>query len=154
MALHNNAREARDLLKKTHIGGIIQMQHVDNQILYNRTIAQIGMAYFRQGKIPESHEVLVEIFQNPRYRELLAQGVARHFEKTTEQEQEEKRRLIPAHMSMNLQTLESIHYITSMLIEIPMMSENQHSMKNMVVSKQYRRLIELYDNKQAFVLEA
>ena len=57
-------------------------------------------------------------------------------------------------MSMNLQTLESIHYITSMLIEIPMMSENQHSMKNMVVSKQYRRLIELYDNKQAFVLEA
>lgn len=80
--------------------------------------------------------------------------MARHFEKTTEQEQEEKRRLIPAHMSMNLQTLESIHYITSMLIEIPMMSENQHSMKNMVVSKQYRRLIELYDNKQAFVLEA
>lgn len=27
-------------------------------------------------------------------------------------------------------------------------------MQRMVVSKQYRRLIELYDNKQAFVLEA
>lgn len=67
---------------------------------------------------------------------------------------EEKRRLVPAHMSINLQTLESIHYITSMLIEIPMLSENQHSMSRMVVSRQYRRLIELYDNKQAFVLAA
>ena len=57
-------------------------------------------------------------------------------------------------MSINLQTLESIHYITSMLLEIPLLSENQHSMNRMVVSRQYRRLIEQYDNKQAFVLAA
>lgn len=112
------------------------------------------MAYFRLGKIEESHEVLVEIFQNPRFKELLAQGITRHFEKTAEQEAEEKRRLFPAHMAINLQTLESIHYITSMLIEIPMLSENQHSMSKMVVSRQYRRLIEMYDNKQAFCLNA
>ena len=113
------------------------------------------MAYFRLGEIEASHEVLVEIFQNPRFRELLAQGMNRsHFEKTAEQEAEEKRRQMPAHMSINLQTLESIHYCTSMLIEIPMLSENQHSMSRMVVSRQYRRLIELYDNKQAFVIQA
>ena len=111
------------------------------------------MAYFRLGEIEASHEVLVEIFQNPRFRELLAQGMNRsHFEKTAEQEAEEKRRQMPAHMSINLQTLESIHFCTSMLIEIPMLSENQHSMSRMVVSRQYRRLIELYDNKQAFVI--
>ena len=69
--------------------------------------------------------MLVEIFYSPRFRELLAQGINRHLqEKTVEQEQEEKRRLIPAHMSINLQSLESIHFITSMLLEIPMLSEN------------------------------
>lgn len=112
------------------------------------------MAQFRLGRIEQSHEVLVEIFQNPRFRELLAQGFNRHYEKTAEQELEEKRRQVPAHMSINLQTLESIHFITSMLLEIPMLSENQHSMSRMIVSRQYRRLIELYDNKQAFVLAA
>ena len=57
-------------------------------------------------------------------------------------------------MSINLQTLESIHYITSMLLEIPMLSENQHQMSRTIVSRQYRKLIEHYDNKQAFVLAA
>lgn len=85
MALHNNVAVAKDLLKKTHIGEIINLQNVDNQILYNRAIAQLGMAYFRIGKIESSHEVLVEIFQNPRFRALLAQGIDRsHYEKTTE----------------------------------------------------------------------
>ena len=41
-----------------------------------------------------------------------------------------------------------------MLIEIPMMSENQHVMKKTFVSRNYRRLIDQYDNKQAFVLAA
>ena len=136
LALHNNVIVAKDLIKKTHIGEIITLQHVDNQILYNRAIAQIGMAFFRLGRIEQSHEVLVEIFQNPRFRELLAQSINRsHYEKTAEQELEEKRRLLPAHMSINLQTLESIHFITSMLIEIPMLSENQHSMSRHVISR-------------------
>ena len=72
MALHNNVIVAKDLLQKTHIGQIISMQQVDNQILYNRALAQIGMAFFRLGRIDQSHEVLVEIFQSPRFRELLA----------------------------------------------------------------------------------
>jgi len=39
LALHNKVVIAKDLLKKTHIGEIITLQHVDNQILYNRAIA-------------------------------------------------------------------------------------------------------------------
>lgn len=78
LALHNNVVEAKDLLQKTHIGQIISMQVVDHQILYNRALAQIGMAFFRLGQIEKSHEVLVEIFYSPRFRELLAQGINRH----------------------------------------------------------------------------
>jgi len=61
---------------------------------------------------------------------------------------------MPAHMSINLQSLESIHYITSMLLEIPLLSENQHQMSRHVVSRQYRKLIVQYVNRQAFVLNA
>ena len=41
-----------------------------------------------------------------------------------------------------------------MLIEIPLLSEKQHQASRLSVSRQYRRLIEMYDNKQAFVLAA
>lgn len=56
-------------------------------------------------------------------------------------------------MQINLQALESIHFITSMLIETPLFAENQHSMNKQVVSRSYRKLIEYYDQK-AFVLAA
>lgn len=39
LALHNKVFMAKDLIKKTHIGDIISLQHVDNQILYNRALA-------------------------------------------------------------------------------------------------------------------
>jgi hypothetical protein len=56
-------------------------------------------------------------------------------------------------MKINLEVLESIHFITSMLIETPLFAENQHSLTKQVVSKSYRKLIEYYDQR-AFVLAA
>lgn len=44
LALHNNIRESRDLLLKTQMSQVITMQPVDNQILYNRALVQIGLA--------------------------------------------------------------------------------------------------------------
>ena len=86
------------------------------------------MAAFRLGDINQSHEILVEIYQNSRYKELLAQGFSRQQDKTQEFEIEEKRRQLPHHMKINLEVLESIHFITSMLIETPLFAENQHSL--------------------------
>lgn len=153
-ALHNRVKEARDLLLKTHMATLIGAQPVENQILYNRSITQTGMAAFRAGNMALSHEVLLEIYQNQRYRELLGQGINKNPEKTPEQEAEERKRLIPLHMQISLQGLESIHYITSMLMEIPMFAENQHAMRKQVVSRMYRKLIDHYENRQTFVLAA
>lgn len=100
-ALHNRVNEARDLLKKTHMNSLISMQHVDNQIIYNRAIIQVGMAAFRLGNIQLSHETLVDIVQNGRLKELIGQGVNRNLDKTPEQELEERRRLMPHHMTIS-----------------------------------------------------
>ena len=91
-ALHNRLREARDLLMKTHMSQVISMQHIDNQILYNRALVQVGLAAFRLGKIRESHDILADICQNSKHKELLAQRISSMQDKSQEFEQEEKKR--------------------------------------------------------------
>jgi translation initiation factor 3 subunit C len=68
------------------------MQPIENQILYNRALVQTGMAAFRQGKIREAHDILADICQNPKHKELLAQRISSIQEKTIEFEAEEKKR--------------------------------------------------------------
>ena len=76
---------------------VISMQPIDNQILYNRALVQVGLAAFRLGKIRESHDILSDICQNSKHRELLAQKLSTTQDKSQEFEQEEKKRQIPFH---------------------------------------------------------
>lgn len=77
------------------------------------------MAAFRLGRTEEAHDILLEIATNGKYRILLAQSISKMVDKTAEFEQEERRRLIPFHMQINLQVLDAFQLICSMLIEIP-----------------------------------
>lgn len=60
------------------------------------------MAAFRLGLIEESHDILVEVCQNMRLKEILAQGISRILDKPLEFEKEEQKRQIPFHMHINL----------------------------------------------------
>lgn len=76
LAIHNKLREARDLMMKTHMSSIIAAQPIDVQIMYNRALVQIGFTAFRLGKVKESHEILADICQNSKHKELLAQRIS------------------------------------------------------------------------------
>jgi len=69
-ALHNRLREAKDIMMKSHISA--NCGHIDNQILYNRALTQTGLAAFRLGRIQEAHELLSDICNNSKNKELLA----------------------------------------------------------------------------------
>lgn len=124
LAVHDHYYEARDLMLMCHMQDTIASSDVPTQILYNRTIVQLGLCAFRFGAVREAHQALVDMQSGNRAKELLAQGVqmARNQERTRDQEMKERQRLLPFHMHINLELIECVYLVSAMLIEIPFMA--------------------------------
>jgi translation initiation factor 3 subunit C len=153
LALHDNYYKARDMMLMSHLQETINAFDVHSQILFNRTLVQVGLCAFRAGLVYEAQTTLQEICGSGRQKELLAQGVMiqRYNQVSPEQERLERQRQLPFHMHINLELLECVYLTCSMLLEIPLLAQTGSSpdIKKRIISKTYRRMLE-YHERQIF----
>ncbi|EFW99685.1 eukaryotic translation initiation factor 3 subunit [Grosmannia clavigera kw1407] len=153
LALHDDYYHARDMMLMSHLQETIGSFDVQSQILYNRTLVQVGLCAFRKGLVYDAQNTLQEICGSGRQKELLAQGVMiqRYSQVSPEQERIERQRQLPFHMHINLELLECVYLTCSMLLEIPLLAQTGSSpdIKKRVISKTYRRMLE-YHERQIF----
>ncbi|XP_050162132.1 eukaryotic translation initiation factor 3 subunit C-like protein, partial [Myiozetetes cayanensis] len=145
--IHHHADCTAALVPRpSHLGGHLyhlqdNIQHADPpvQILYNRTMVQLGICAFRQGLIKDAHNALLDIQSSGRAKELLGQGLLLRSlqERNAEQEKVEKRRQVPFHMHVNLELLECVYLVAAMLLEIPYMAAHEFDARRRMISKQF-----------------
>ncbi|PWY75539.1 eukaryotic translation initiation factor 3 subunit EifCc [Aspergillus heteromorphus CBS 117.55] len=153
LALHDQYYRSRDLMLMSHLTENIANFDVSTQILFNRTLVQIGLCAFRAGLVYEAQITLSEICGSGRQKELLAQGIImqRYSTVTPEQERLERQRQLPFHMHINLELLECIYLTSSMFLEVPLMAQTSSSpeLKRRIISKTFRRMLD-YNERQVF----
>ncbi|CAG8603706.1 10600_t:CDS:1, partial [Acaulospora colombiana] len=133
------------MLLMSHLQESVHSADIGTQILYNRTIVQLGLCAFRCGLIRESQSILQDIFASQRVKELLAQGLhqQRYSTLTPEQEKAERTRQMPFHMHINTELAEAVFLVASMLIEIPLLASlDTEEAKRKAASKSFRRLLD------------
>jgi len=141
-AIHDSWYQARDLMLMSHLQDSVHHSDPVTQILYNRTMVQLGLCGFRHGAIKDAHNALLDIQLGGRSKELIAQGLLpqRQHERilrTSEQEKIEKARQMPFHMHINLELLECVYLVSAMLIEIPYLSAHEYDARRRMISKSY-----------------
>ncbi|EGF78398.1 hypothetical protein BATDEDRAFT_13212 [Batrachochytrium dendrobatidis JAM81] len=153
LALHDHYHEARDMILMSHVQETISQTDIHMQVLFNRTMVQIGLCAFRAGLFRDAATALQDIASSGKTRELLAQGIQQPkyaAEKTAEQERMERQRQLPFHMHVNLELLECVYLVSSMLLEVPNMALHAHESRRKVTSKAFRRMLD-FNDRQIFI---
>lgn len=158
LCLHDDFNRARDLLVLSRLSDIVaSSSDVGCQILYNRLLAQLGLAAFRIGAMKETLSCLSELIFCGKAKELLGQGISISSSSgkaggvsCLEQEKLERSRMLPPHMWINIEAIEIAYLICSLFISVPTSYLSNLDSKKRGMNKFLRRLLDSYE-KSVFV---
>merc|ERR1712241_1183379 len=148
-SIHDNWYDARDLMLMSHLQDKISHSDPLTQILYNRTMVQLGLCGFRHAEILDAHNALLDIQLGGRSKELLAQGLLpqRHNERSNDQEKIEKQRQMPFHKHINLELSECVYLVSAMLLEIPYMAAHELDVRKRMISKNFHHVLKMSEKQ-------
>lgn len=131
LAHHDQYHTARDMFFISHIQDSIDRADPDTQVAFNRTLVQLGLSAFRLGYIQKAYDCLHPLYVkgaalHTPIRRLLAQGLSTRFERDSEQERLERRRLVPNHMHLSVELIESVYFVSTLLLELPLIAKGDY----------------------------
>ena len=102
------------------IADVIEAQDHYTQSVYNRALSQLGIASFIAGNMFEVQQFLYDICSAAKLKEstrdvlkeYLAQGYSRSGDVV-------RSKTLPAYLHLNVETIETVELVASMLLEIP-----------------------------------
>ena len=137
----HNRENGKELLLVTDVIEKAANGDYFTQVIFNRAIVQVGLLAFRNGNMYEAQAALNELCSQSRTKELLGQSTGR-------QETVTKNKLLPYHLHINVDLIESSELIASMVLEIPYTLEDG----GRITSKTLKKVYEHYE-KSHFIAE-
>jgi translation initiation factor 3 subunit C len=120
--LMNKYNKAHNFFKKCNYFDLITHLKDENiKILYNRTMVQLGLCAFRNGNYQDSLFYLMPLCQmgTSKLKEYLSQSYNKEMEKSIFFDKEDKKRIIPFIMIINIDEVECTFYLASLLLDLP-----------------------------------
>lgn len=106
---------AKNLWLQMRIGDFIADNNVRLGIVYNRTLAHLGLSAFRSGFLKDSYFLLQEICSSGKPKELLGQQIINPSHISYQ---------VPYYMHINIEALDAVFSISSFILECPQLSLN------------------------------
>ena len=122
LSIYNKYYIAKDLFKRSQVFEIIHvLKDYQLKMLFNRTLAQLGLAAFRTGEYTDSFKYLHPICSTgtSKLKEYLSQSYNKENEKSILFDKEDKKRMTPYIMTINIDEVECTYYIVSIIIDLP-----------------------------------
>lgn len=142
--IHNNFFKARDLFLMSHVQEHITHADIPSKILYNRTLAHLGLCAFRSGFYRDAVQSISDLYSTGRIREILAQGVSHKYDTKIELLQLERSQQIPFHLHISMEYLDAVHVLSAMILEIPNIVVEQSDDRRFVISRNFRKQWDAY----------
>jgi len=152
LCIYNKYFKARDLFKRSNLVEILSILKDDQlKLMYNRTQVQLGLCAFRKGFYEDCLLYLNFFCQTgtTKLKEFLAQNYNKDNEKNIFFDKDDKRRMTPCIMTINIDEIECSYLIASMILELPNIILLKLGKIKKAISSNFKKYLDSYE-KQIF----
>ena len=151
LCIHNDYESAIKLFNISNVFEVISVFKDENlKILFNRTLAQLGLCAFKNLDLEETLRCITPLCNKgaTKLKDYLSQNYIKESEKNILFDKEDKKRIIPYIMKINTNDLETIYYLASMINEGPKILLDKITGGNFTTEKTFARTFFNFQKQQ------